>query len=201
MPPGGWHYPQLLSNGDTVRLTAFTFEQILETMREFRLRHLDLCGGAEIATIEAARADLKKYICAHFKQNCADATGTYYAGAIVAQNYQPPVTRAANWLASVANERQERVDAALAAQRAQICAQCPQNVRWQSGCQPCNNNVEVRSQQLKGSMQTPYDRNLLVCRVYGWKNDVAVWLSLPRSEPEHTIPSHCWVRKDNTNGQ
>jgi hypothetical protein len=64
--PGGWHYPQLLSSDQTVRITGFDLQQLLSNMLEFRLRHLELCGGAAKARIEAVRADLKDYLCAHF---------------------------------------------------------------------------------------------------------------------------------------
>jgi hypothetical protein len=193
--PGGWNYPQPLSSGQTHKITAFSFEQLLKDMLDFRMRHLDLCGGAENATIERVRADLKKYICVHFRQNCGDYSGPPYAnsrGGIGVSNYVTPINRATNWLAAVANERNSYVDPALAAQRAQVCAQCPANIHWATPCGPCNQNVDVRTQQLKGSMATPYDRNLFVCRAYGHMNSVAVWLADTHSTPEHAPPSHCW---------
>src|SRR5262249_1900840 len=137
------------------------------------------------------RDDIRDYYCKNFKQNCAGGTTApaiqYGVGV---SNYVSPINKAADWLAQIANQRLDHVDAALAAQRAAICAQCPQNVHWQTPCAPCNDNIQVRTQNAKGSLSTPYDRNLQVCRVFGWKNDVAVWLKATR--PTESAPNHCW---------
>lgn len=198
--PGGWHYVQALSTGQSVEITAFSFEELLSNMLEFRLRHLDLCG-APGANIESVRADLKTYLCANYKQNCADSwSGPVPSpgGGIGVQHradYQRPLDRAGQWIAELANTdaiRAERVDYALAGVRAQTCAQCPQNIRWKSQCEPCNDNILVRVQQAKGSLYTPLDRRLFMCRVYGHINEVAVWLPDTHSSSEEAPPSNCW---------
>jgi hypothetical protein len=194
MPPTGWHYPQVLSTGEIVRLTAFSFDEILQNMLEFRNRHLELCGGAAKATIEAVRTDLKAYVCKHFKQNCADSPGPAYAGIGVSKSmlYSRPIDKAADWLAKIGNLHIDKIDAALAASRAHICATCPQNVRWAIGCVPCNENVSVRVQNAKGSVHTPYDRHLFVCRIFGHVNEVAVWLTDTNSTSDQQPPEVCW---------
>jgi hypothetical protein len=195
--PGGWHYPQVLSSGDTVRITGFSFEQLLENMLEFRRRHLELCG-AESARIESVRTDLKKYLCAHFRQNCADSNSTpmVQTGGIGITNYERPIDRAGNWFGKLSNQTLEKVDAALAAERAHICATFPQNVRWATPCGPCNDNILVRIQNAKGSVHTPYDRNLFLCRVFGHVNEVAVWLADTHSEEQSQPPAVCWMPKN-----
>jgi hypothetical protein len=169
-------------------------------MLDFRRRHLELCGGAATATIEAVRADLKSYICKHFRQNCADSPTSAAITARVGigiTNYQRPIDRAADWLARIGNLSVQKVDPALASHRAQICAQCPQNVHWQTPCGPCNDNVFVRTQNAKGSLHTPYDRSLAACRIYGHLNEVAVWLSDTHSTSEQKPPPICWKAQDN----
>ncbi len=195
MPPGGWHYPQLLSNGERIKVIGYTFEQLLDAMLDLRRRHPDLTGGSAQATIEQVRTDLKDYLCAHFKQNCADSPKIAFEGHIgisKAMSYSRPIDRAGDWLAKVANMRLEKVDAALAAHRAQICAQCPMNIKWATACAPCNDAISVRIQNAKGSVHTPYDRNLFVCRTYGHVNEVAVWLVDTHSESEQRPPTVCW---------
>jgi hypothetical protein len=197
VPPGSWHYPQAIPGG-VIKITGFSFEQLLDNMLDFRRRHIELCG-AESAYIEIVRADLKKYLCAHFPANCADsrvAPQGAVGAAITTREYHRPIDRAANWLAEVGKSRQEFVDHALAEQRAQICAQCPQNIRWATPCAPCNETVEVRTQRLKGNMHTPYDRNLFMCRVYGHVNEVAVWMKDTHSSPIHPAPAHCWKAQE-----
>lgn len=193
--PGGWHYPQALSSGLTIKITAFDFEELLRSILDFRMRHIDLCG-AESAHIESVRSDLKTYICKNFRQNCADANATPYAGIGVAE-YHKPIDRSSDWLAQMANRRQEHVDLGLASQRAQICAQCQQNIRWSTSCGPCNDNVQIRIQNLKGNLRTAYDRHLAMCRIYGHVNEVAVWLKDTHSQSDAEPPPHCWKAQKN----
>ena len=194
VPPGNWHYPQVLSSGQTHKITAFSFEEILSNMLEFRTQHLDLCGGNQNATIEAVRRDLKNYLCAHFKANCADSptVPTQQQGIGLAYSYVRPIDRAANWLAHRAKARVDLVDIGLASKRAQVCAACVQNIRWQTSCAPCNSNVEVRIQQMKGNQRTQFDPSLHVCRVFGWVNSVAVWLTDQQASPDQQPPPNCW---------
>lgn len=169
-------------------------------MLDFRHRHLDLCGGAVKATIESVRADLKTYLCAHFRQNCADSPTSPNITARVGigiTNYERPIDRASDWLAYIGKLAIPKIDPALAAQRAHICATCPQNVRWSTGCAPCNENVLVRIQNAKGSVHTPYDRNLFSCRIFGHVNEVAVWLSDTHSGSEQQPPAICWKAQSN----
>jgi hypothetical protein len=113
-------------------------------------------------------------------------------------NYVTPINKASDWLARISTMPLEHVDAALAAQRAQICASCPQNVQWQTGCGPCNDNVNVRTQIAKGSLATPYDRNLFVCRIFGTHNAVAVWLKDTFSNSDQKPPPICWHNETKT---
>jgi hypothetical protein len=199
VPPGSWHYPQALSNGETVRITGFSFEMLLESMLDFRRRHPELCGGMANATIEMCRADLKHYLCTHFRGNCADSpsspTITAGIGIGMSKAYQTPINRAGDWLAKIGHQRLEKVDAALAAHRAHICAQCPMNIRWETGCGPCNDTIQVRVQNAKGSLMTPYDRQLKMCRTHGFVCEVAVWLQDPQSNAEQDPPDICWLRE------
>jgi hypothetical protein len=202
VPPGSWHYPQRLSNGQSIKITGDSFEQLLENMLDFRRRHIELCG-AENAYIERVRADLKEYFCAHFRQNCADSRTApqNVAGiGIASPEYHRPIDRAANWLAAMANQQPEFVDYGLAGHRAEICAQCVFNIRWATPCGPCNENVEVRVQQLKGNLRTPLDRRLFVCRAFGWVNEVSIWLKNTEATPLHPPPPNCWkVNESRTN--
>jgi hypothetical protein len=193
VPPGGWHYPQKLSSGQTVRLTAPSCEMLVETMVDFRRRNLGLCA-AEDANSEAAIRDLKIYLCNNFRQNCADSrSAPKNQTGIGVLDYRTPINKAGNWLGAIQHERLQYVDLGTAGHRAQICVQCAQNVRWQTGCAPCNENIEVRVQNIKGNMRTPYDRQLHLCRVFGHINEVAVWLDDTRSSSEQKPPPHCWV--------
>lgn len=204
VPPGGWHYIQKLSTGQTHKVIGFSFEQLLENILDFRRRHIELCG-AENAYIEAVRADLKAYFCAHFRQNCADSPilpQTQVGIGITRPDYNRPIERvqswldyAANWLSRAALQHPEFVDHGIAGTRAQICAQCPQNIRWQTPCAPCNEAVEVRLQNFKGNLRTNLDNRLYVCRVYGHHNSAAVWLKDTLSTPISPPPPHCWLAR------
>lgn len=202
VPPGGWHFQQLLTSGQTVRIIGFSFEQLIENLVDFRRRHSELCGGAASAERKTVLDNIRDYYCKNFRQNCAGApsTPTIQSGGIGVTNYVSPINRAADWLATIGDRRVEHVDAALAAQRAQVCAQCSQNVGWRTSCGPCNDNILIRTQNAKGSSATPFDRNLGVCRVYGHMNEVAAWLKDSHSQPVQQAPAHCWLLTEKANG-
>lgn len=196
VPPGGWHYIQKLSTGQEHKVIGFSFEQLLENILDFRRRHIELCG-AENAYIDRVRADLKAYFCAHFRQNCADSpilpqtqVGIGLTNSMT--GYNRPIDRAANWLAQTALQRPDFVDYGIAGHRAEICAQCPQNIRWQTPCAPCNETVEVRLQNFKGNLRTTLDNRLFMCRVFGHVNAAAIWLKDTISTPNFPPPAHCW---------
>jgi hypothetical protein len=199
VPPGSWHYPQTLSSGQIHRITGFSFEELLANMLEFRTRHLDLCGGNQSATIDAVRVDLKRYICAHFKGNCADSPGPPPASQPIVHRttYVRPLDKAANWLAKRAQARIDLVDLGIATHRAEACVGCQQNIRWETGCSSCNDNVSIRVQHLKGTRHTQFDSRLFACRVFGHVNSVAVWLTDTQSTPEQAPPAHCWHLTEN----
>jgi hypothetical protein len=192
--PGGWHYPQKLSSGQTHKIIGYSFEQLLENILDFRRRHIELCG-AENAYLDRVRADLKDYLCANFPQNCADsrpAPQKVQGIGIMNRDYHRPIDRAGNWLAEVAKSKHEFLDIGLAGHRAEICAQCPQNVRWETPCAPCNENILIRLQNFKGNLRTPFDSRLFMCRIYGHVNAAAVWLNDTQSSPINPAPAHCW---------
>lgn len=196
VPPGGWHYEQKFSSGQSHKIIGYSFEQLLENILDFRRRHIELCG-AENAYIERVRADLKAYFCAHFRQNCADSpvlpqTGSGIGITNTMTSYNRPIDRAADWLAQIAGRAPQFIDIGLASQRAQICAQCPQNIRWQTPCAPCNETVEVRLQNFKGNLRTPFDSRLFMCRVFAHVNSAAVWLNDTQTTPLFPPPAHCW---------
>jgi hypothetical protein len=200
VPPGGWHYVQKLASGQTHKVIGFSFEQLIDNILDFRRRHLDLCG-AENAYIEAVRADLKAYYCANFRQNCADSSPAPHKVqglGFIRRDYSAPIDRAGNWLGQFASFKPEFVDTGLAGHRAQICAQCSLNIRWQTPCAPCNETIEVRLQNFLGNLRTPLDHQLHMCRSYGHINRAAVWLSDTQSHPLHPPPAHCWKQQ---NGQ
>jgi hypothetical protein len=185
-----------------VRLTGVGFDELVSAVIQFRQRHSDLCGGAQKSERTVVLDDLREFYCRNYKQNCAGGHSTPIAqvgGIGVGTSYVTPINRAADWLAQIRHRRLEHADAALAAERAKICAQCPQNVRWHTSCGPCNDNISVGIQNAKGSLATPFDRHLQVCRCYGWLNEVSVWLKDGHAHSEQQVPSHCWTITEKRN--
>lgn len=193
VPPGGWHYLQKLSSGQNHKIIGYSFEELINNILDFRRRHIELCG-AQSAYLEIVRADLKAYYCAHFRQNCADArvAPPAHIGIPVRADYDRPIDRAGNWLSQVARARPEFVDIGLAGHRAQVCASCQFNIRWETPCAPCNETIQVRLQNFLGNMRTPLDRQLHMCRVFGHVNQAAIWLTDTQSKALHPPPAHCW---------
>lgn len=199
--PGGWHYLQpLLNNPQPLKIEAITYQLLLNKVFKWRLEHLDLVPQGAVAMRRVER-DIKAYICTSFPHQCNPiGRGTIIANPRMeapprVRPITPLIHRIETWLATVCNRPFNPVDPVKAQQRARICMQCPQNVRWDSNCGPCNGNIKRRSLLLRGDLYLPQDPHLRGCRVFGHLNEVAVWLPDTRSIASDEIPSICWLKQ------
>lgn len=201
--PGGWHFPQAVIGSGPFKIAAQTYEMLEEAVFKFRVEHLEVIPSGT-ATRENVQSDIYHYVCAHFPGNCA--TTGYSAAPSLPEpvierrtEYNSPIVRVEDWLRSISNQEISFTDAATAQFRSEICATCPQNVKWQVRCIPCNDAIYRRVLRLKGSKTTTKDSMLDACRCYGHMNSLAIWMKSTLSVAKDEPPAHCWAINQPTN--
>lgn len=212
--PNGWHYLQPLKDGKTHKIEADSYDQLEKTVLRFRLEQIVLVA-AERADPEHVSEDIKQYICANFPTSCVDrrigfeaevhvergpdqADGTAF-GEQTFRMHMPLLQRIAEWFGTLSLNPPSFVTPSVADKRANICAHCPENRRWQTTCGPCVQQIRVNSVHLLGHRATRYDSQLAGCKCFGHLNQAAVWLQLdPQAESGQNVPNLCWHRSNSS---
>jgi hypothetical protein len=193
MPPGGWRYSQILDNGNLFPIEAGTYPELESKVFNFRLANVEIIPSGT-ATRESVRYDIRQFICSRFPQQCCGPLEL----AVVSPpeprpgSYTTPISRLDDWFKRLSLAPLEWKGAAEANAAAEICASCPQNVQWRTGCAPCVESVQRRIVRNKGDRSTPFDSKLLSCRCFGHHNELAVWMSNTCSTAKEPPPVNCW---------
>ena len=191
MPSGGWRYEQPIVGQNPLTVTAATYDELSRKVFQFRLAHTELITHGS-ATTDSVEVDLHQWICENQPANCAGGIEIKVASS---SRYASPLARLEDWHRTIANTDIEFTDAAEAVSRAEICAQCPQNIGWRSkGCLPCNKAMDQKVLRIKGSRSTPKDSELGMCRCFGWSLTLAVWLQHAFPKAKQPQPEHCWIK-------
>ena len=196
IPPGGWKYEQPVDNGGTVLIEGQTYPLLEKKVLEFRQAHIEVIESGT-ATREAVREDLNIFICGRYPQQCAGAPVTPSRSAETKAEtmaYMPPITRMEHWFKRISSMPLEWTDAGQAVARAQICVNCPKNIKWENHCRGCIDSLNRRVVRYKGDRVTPLDSNLRACWIYGHHNSVAVWLKNTHSDAKEAPPVECWKK-------
>lgn len=145
-------------------------------------------------------AEIQAQVCARLPQYCVD-TDVQPAPAPRRAAREPIgsgalTERVLKWLADMLNLRRAggagKVSAAVAAQRARICAGCPMNQGLNQSCGRCaRTRKEAAGVLLEGTQRV--NGKLGGCKVLGVDNSVAVHLDLGRDNRDG-LPGHCWRR-------
>lgn len=202
--PGGWVYPQTLLNGRKQHIEGDSYEDLESRVLSFRLQHLDVVDP-ESASTESVQHDIREHICIHFPSQCvggrigsgevkqrAEDGTTSISPPSSAQPFEALITRVNAWFAQVQELESGFVDANTAHKRAGICDHCPNNVRYETACGPCNSAIRQKAMICLGSRKTTHDANLKGCRVFGHLNRAAVWMDNVPRQARSKIPSPCW---------
>ncbi len=193
MPPsdGGskYHFPV----APNVVIRGATLDELRDNIFAWRLR-----AGVDAGDIVA---DINAYYCEKWPTFCHD-DGAGITPSAQAQS-QDVMNRVTQWVSGVA-QRMPRGGYPLeiqtiADERAAICAACPQNKTWRSGCGGCDAATLALIQQVKSLRRTAKDGNLGGCMVAGFDNSAAAWLPVTATKitdaQRAAMPEACWRKK------
>lgn len=186
VPVGGWHYPQPNPTGGEIRLAANSWEELIDAVRTFRI-NVNLPIGDPAA-------EISDYTRINSPQN---DTRTNKLAPFVA-NKSTPITplaeRMKDWLVTLTNQQVGIEDLDEIVRRAKICAECPQNIQWETTCGDCNENIRYKGNTVRRAVQFAMDSELRGCRANSLYLPAAVFLSsgLPVKSPKS--PPRCWLK-------
>lgn len=172
---GGWRFPQPWAGGVRL-LTAQTKGSLIKLISEFRTEN-DIPFGDPAKELDEYLINLQ-----------IPAT-------------QPTRTlreRVTAWKSNRQFSSHELVSPELAEERAQICANCPQNkMNWADGCSSCFDKTKRDLIALRQNRNTK--TQVGACLIAGHDNSTAVFLSEAslkhRNQFMDKLPDFCWMKK------
>jgi hypothetical protein len=200
VPPGGFHYQQVLRDGTTHRIEGSNWEELERLVLGFRLEQISVVDPNRADPASVAR-DIHDYVCANYPNSCLDRWtqsgvqgvlhGPIPAEDTTFQIFRPLITRIAEWIGDLGNNSKGFVTPAEADARANTCSTCKQNVHWETACGQCVREIRLNTTRILGARKTRHDDKLGGCRKVGWLNKIAVWVDSDKSD-DHTLPDCCW---------
>lgn len=186
---GAWYYTQVWEGHD-VRIpfsgSAKSARDLVEQVRDFRIKQ-----GIELGDIEF---DVATFVKRYSPQN--DRFKGRNIGQPKIREIEPMIYQLRAWVNSIAEQKPRLIIRQEAMERADICAKCPLNIKWETKCGDCNDEVNFASQCVRKIPSTAMDGVLKACRAHKIHLLSAVFLDqdfLPkRSE---SAPDTCWLPK------
>lgn len=190
MPPTDevdrYHFPV----GGGVVIHGNTLDKLIQNVFEYRIRN-----NIEPGNIEA---DIDAYYCAKWPTFCHDDKAG--VGLSATAQAKEMLNRVSRWISSLVHRMPRGgfllVLASEAEERAIICAGCPRNGNWRSGCGGCDAATLQLLQQVKSLRKTSRDGNLGACQIGGWEMSSAVHLPSTctpiTDEQRAEMPANCW---------
>lgn len=186
---GGWRFPYPDEHSKTLKdpfMRAMGFDALVGKVRMFRIE-----AGIKVGDVEY---EVASYIKKVSPGNDRHPNRTYEPRPEGMPDWRPPIERGKEWLITMGRRQVRCVLLSDAFARADICATCPQNIEWRGPCEPCNEDVVFRMQNVRQRPIFKGDEPLKFCRLHNVMLGAAVFLDqdfLPAKEPN--APAECWM--------
>lgn len=187
VPPGGFHFVDS-SSGQAVRIEGESTDDVASKVLKYRL--------ANSLPVGNPLKEVNDYICGNWSHFCDDPENLPRILPTLFNQGEHISRRVASWMADfVRNYRGDPgVGQNEAERRAAICANCPQNIRYdETGCGACLDNIARLAFVFKANRQTGLDSELRGCKGTAQHNGCAVWAKTLPPVPDGVIlASNCW---------
>lgn len=185
VPPGGFHFVDE-TGAVPVRIEGYDAEDVAAKTLKHRLA-ANLPPGNPLE-------EYRTWLCKTWPHFCVDTQPPEIGTTLVGGEHISK--RVSAWMAMFFRGGYSRglVPDREANRRAQICSQCPRNVRYnETGCGACLENIERLSFVYKANRQTEFDPLLAACQETAQHNASAIWAAtLPPLPPAVQLPVKCW---------
>lgn len=189
---GGWRFPQKLPDGSNLWRYAQSADDLLNQVMTLRVENAMPMGDPV--------SDICAYIRANSPVNDAFRFGRPQHGEVKTTSVReivPLLERMKIWLVAMARRHVKLLREDDAYKRGEICASCPQNIKWQTSCDSCNSDIDYRSNNLRQRPKFLLDKKLRGCRLYGFPCQSAIFIDRDNLPPRHDkAPDACWIGKN-----
>ena len=195
VPPTGWHY----YDGD-VRVEARSLGALYDAVMMYRTGN-SLALGDYIG-------DVDTYVCGRFPELCVPSsasnptTSQPAPTAIEVSAYSPTqiqelINDVTVWAKNLLDSGtvEHLVGDELAEERAKICAKCPQNQLFSSGCSSCITTANRLGASVRQARHTASSRVIGACRTLRHNNQTAVFLEKHNLAKSSNLPKDCWLNE------
>lgn len=186
IPVGDWHFHQdNPATGQPIPLRAQSWEDLIAAVRTFRI-------NANLPIGDPA-AEVSEYTRRNSPQN---DTGSSKQGPFIPNRFVPitPLAeRIKDWLVGLENQQVKLVEYDQLMGRIKTCADCPQNIEWETSCGDCNFNIRYKGQIVRRKAAFAHDDNLRGCRAVGIYLPAAVFLETGLPVRSERCPKQCWL--------
>jgi len=184
IPPGGHHYMEA-----DVKITGSSYKNLLENVTNYRAENYIPVGDVE--------GDVTNYICGNWPHFC-HGVDMVVVTSIEQPNQQTELlTDITVWAKNTltTNKRIDFVTDELAEARAKVCAKCPKNIKWRSGCQSCITATDRLSVSIRQARETKTSRSLGGCSIMRHDNRSAVFFDKNNFNKPQNLPAKCWLNQ------
>lgn len=184
---GGWRYEQPFKDGIQripPRGDAGSADRLVEQVKTFRAHaHIDM-GDPEL--------DIAIYIKKNSPINNRFPNKRDKEAPRVKS--RPIIERIRDNLLTLGSRTPKLVILDDAEQRASVCSECPQNIKWMTGCVPCCEEIKSRGQNLRQAASAPTD-GLGACRLHDFYLPAVTFVDRDELADAHPdAPAFCWMK-------
>lgn len=193
VPSGGWRFPSDGNLESSAELHEEPgYEELVQWLKGYRIANGKETGDpAHDINIFVARNNPRQ-------RGEVPEPNPYAPTVVIPKTFREEVT---NWLSDrflgATVTPPEIVPVEEAETRAQICADCPNNQVWKTGCPPCVENAERIVVMFTQGRKTSCDSKLGACQVTKQSNQVAVNFGAKHLQydeaTKNKLPSFCWL--------
>lgn len=195
VPPSGWHY----YDGD-VRIDAGSLPDLYSSVKMYRTGN-SLGLGDYIG-------DVDTYLCGRFPELCVPSSPANQTTpqpaptAIEVSAYSPTqvqelINDVTVWARNLLNAGtvEHLVGDELAEERAKICAKCPQNQVFSTGCSSCITTANRLCASVRQARYTDSSRVIGACKILRHDNQTAIFMEKHNLAKSSNLPKDCWLNE------
>lgn len=186
-PPDGHYFKQ----GD-VKIKAASASKLVQAVRDYRIAHHIPVGNPI--------QEINDFTCARYPVGCSDVPDSYPMPDPVKHAKMPGSVAfgTQKWLTDLYRalinvpSQEARVSNEEAGRRAAICASCPYQAFWGTGCGGCDAGSKRLAFSIRQGRDAPGGEKLQACGLLREDTRTSVFIKGLKPSDKTSLPANCW---------